>query len=87
MVKLYIMSFPVSQMVKKSTCNARGLGLIPGLGRSPGGAHDNSLQYSCLENPHEQRSLAGYSAWDRKELDTIKQLNTAQHDETQVVQW
>ena len=65
----------------------RDEGLIPGLGRSPGGGHDNSLQYSCLENPHEQRSLVGYSAWGRKELDTIKQLNTAQHDETQVVQW
>ena len=25
--------------------------LIPGLGRSPGGGHDNPLQYSCLENP------------------------------------
>ena len=32
-------------------CNARGLGLIPGLGRSPGGEHGNPLQYSCLENP------------------------------------
>ena len=28
----------------------RGLGLIPGLGRSPGGGHGNPLQYSCLEN-------------------------------------
>ena len=27
-------------------------GLIPGLGRSPGGGHGNSLQYCCLENPH-----------------------------------
>ena len=26
-------------------------GLIPGLGRSPGGGHGNPLQYSCLENP------------------------------------
>ena len=25
---------------------------IPGLGRSPGGGHGNSLQYSCLENHH-----------------------------------
>ena len=33
----------------------------PGLGRSPGGGHGNPLQYSCLENPHGQRSLAGYS--------------------------
>ena len=28
---------------------------------SPGGGHGNPLQYSCLENPHAQRSLAGYS--------------------------
>ena len=26
-------------------------GLIPGLGRSPGGGHGNPLQSSCLENP------------------------------------
>ena len=25
--------------------------MIPGLGRSPGGGHGNSLQYSCLKNP------------------------------------
>ena len=35
--------------------------MIPGLGRSPGGGQDNPLQYSCLENPHGQRSLASYS--------------------------
>ena len=29
----------------------REAGLIPGLGRSPGGGHGNLLQYSCLENP------------------------------------
>ena len=31
---------------------------------------DNPLQYSCLENPHGQRSPAGYSPWGCKELDT-----------------
>ena len=36
-------------------------GSIPGLGRSSGGGHGNTLQYSCLENPHGQRSLGGYS--------------------------
>ena len=35
---------------KESTCNAGELGLIPGLGRSPGAGHGNPLQYSCLEN-------------------------------------
>ena len=53
------------------------LGLIPGLGRFPGGGHGNSLQYSCLENPHGQRSLVGYSQWGCKELDTTEQLSMA----------
>ena len=51
--------------------------MIPGLGRSPGEEHDNPLQYSCLENPHGQRNLVGYSSWDHKESDTTGQLNTA----------
>ena len=44
--------------------------------RSLGGGRDNSLQYSCLENPHGQRSLAGCSPWGRKESDTIALLST-----------
>ena len=39
---------------KESTCNAGDLGLIPGLGTSPGGGHGNPLQYSCLENPMDR---------------------------------
>ena len=35
-----------------------------------GEGNGNPLQYSCLENPHGQRSLAGYSPWGRKESDT-----------------
>ena len=35
---------------KESACNARDLGSIPGLGRSPGEEDGNPLQYSCLEN-------------------------------------
>ena len=38
-------------LVKASACNAGDLGLIPGLGRSPGEGNGNPLQYSCLENP------------------------------------
>ena len=30
--------------------------------------------YSCLENPHGQRSLVGYSPWDCKESDTTEQI-------------
>jgi len=44
-------------VVKNLPANAediRDVGLIPGLGRSPGGGHDNPLQYSCLENPMDR---------------------------------
>ena len=62
---------------KESACNAGDLGSIRGLRRCPGGGHGNPLQYSCLENPHGQRSLAGYSLWGHKELDTTEGLSTA----------
>ena len=54
---------------KESACNAGDLGSIPGLGRYSGGGHGNSLQYSCLENPHGQSCLAGYGPGDGKESD------------------
>ena len=59
-------------MVKNLTANAgdiRDVGSIPGSGRSPGGRHGNPLQYSCLENPHGQRSMEGYSPKGHKESD------------------
>ncbi|CAI9174239.1 unnamed protein product [Rangifer tarandus platyrhynchus] len=75
MTKLYLLlGFPGSSDVKESACNVGDLGSVPGLGRSPGGGHGNPLQYSCLENPHRQRSLVDYSPWGSKELDTAKQL-------------
>ena len=54
---------------KESTYNVGDLGSIPGSERSPEGGHDNLLQYSCLENPLGQRSLAGYSPRGRMESD------------------
>ena len=66
----YIRGFRGGSDGKESTCNAGDMGLIPGLGRFPGGGHGNPLQYSCLENPHGQRSLEGYSAWGHKVSDT-----------------
>ena len=59
-------------MVKNLTANAgdiRDVGSILGSGRPPGGGHGNPLQYSCLENPHGQRSLEGYSPKGHKESD------------------
>ena len=72
------MGFPGGSDGKEATCNAGDPGSTPGLGRSPEGGVANPLQYSCLENPHRQRSLADYSPLGRKELDTIEQLSTAQ---------
>ena len=43
---------------------------------SPEGGHGNPLQYCCLENPHGWRSLAGYSPWGCKELDSTEWLST-----------
>ena len=71
-----LLGLPGGSDGKESTCNAGDLGSIPGLGRSPGRGHGNQLQYSCLENPHGQRSLVGYSPWVHKESDTTERLST-----------
>ena len=73
------MQVPGGSDGKQFACNVGDLGLIPGLGRSPGGGYGNLLQYSCLENPHGQRSLAGYSPWSYKESNMTERLNTVQH--------
>ena len=67
--------FPGGPDGKESACNVGDLGLIPALGRSLGGGHGNPLQYSCLENPHGQRSLAGYRPRGCKESDMTEQLS------------
>ena len=49
----------VALVVKSLPANAgdiRDAGLIPGLGRSPGGGHGNPLQYSCLENTMDREA-------------------------------
>ena len=77
-----IWGFQVAPVVKNLSTNAgdvRDMGWIPESGRSPGGGHSNPFLYSCLENPHGQRSLVGYSPWGRTELDTIERLSTAEH--------
>ena len=61
-------------MGKESVCDARdagNVGLIPELGRSPGGGHDNPLKYSCLENLMEEEpgrlQSIGSQEWDMTE--------------------
>ena len=67
----------VAQTVKNLPAMQGDLDSIPGLGRSLGRGHGNPLQYTCLENPHGQRNLAGYSPWGHKESDTAEGLNSA----------
>ena len=51
-----MLSSLVAQTVKASAYNARDLGSIPGLGRSPGEGNGNPLQCSCLENPMDREA-------------------------------
>ena len=72
------MGFPGGSVVKDPPVNAgdtRDAGWIPGSGGSPAAGNGNPLQYSCLENPHGQRSLVGYSPWGRKESDMTERLS------------
>ena len=69
----------VVQVVKNPPANAgeiRDVGLMPGLGRCPGGGHGHPLQYSCLEHPCGQKSLVGYSPWGHKESDDPETKHT-----------
>ena len=61
--------FPSGSLVRNPLANTGDAGLIPGSGRSPGEANENSLKYSCLGNPTGQSSLVGYSLWVCKESD------------------
>ena len=52
----YLLDFPSGSDGKASAYSGGDLGLIPGLGRSPGEGNGNPLQYSCLENPMDGRA-------------------------------
>ena len=80
---IYLKGFPGSAVVKNppvSAEDARNVGLIPGLGRSPGVGNGNPLQYCCLEDsmdsilawkiPWTEESGELWS-WGHKESDTI----------------
>ena len=62
-------------MVKNPPANAgdiRDMGSIPGLGRFPGGRHDNPLQYSCLENPMDREAWQATAHRVAQNPDTIE---------------
>ena len=70
----FFWGFPGGSVIKNLPASAGNMNSVPGLGRSPGGGNDNSLQYSFLENPHGHRSLTGYSPGGCKALDMTEQL-------------
>ena len=57
-----MLRFPGGSDNKESSRNVEDLGLIPGLGRSPGEGNGNTLQYSCLGNPMDRE------AWQAKSI-------------------
>ena len=56
---LWVEGFPAVSDSKEFACNVGDLGLIPGLGRTPGEEQGNPLQYSCLENPMDKEEPGG----------------------------
>ena len=62
-------------MVKNSPANAGDVGLIPGLGRSPGEGNDNPLQHSCLENSMDREAWRGHKERPQKGKEGYFRLN------------
>ena len=72
----------VALVVRHPLANAGGvgdLGLISGLGRSPGGGHGNPLQYSCLENPMDRGAWQATIHSVAKGLTQLKRLSMHAH--------
>ena len=72
---LYLNIFPGGSVVKNMPANTGDMGLIPGLGRSPGEGNGNLLQYCCLENPMDRGALPSNSPWGCQESNMTEQLN------------
>ena len=58
-VDIYVWASQLALVVKNPSANVgdtRDVGSTPGSGRFPGGENGNPLQYSCLENPMDNRA-------------------------------
>ena len=66
--------FPGGSDGKESTCNAGDLGLIPGLGGSPGEGNGYPLRTPVFLSGefHGRRSLVGHSPWGHRESNTTE---------------
>ena len=70
-VRMFVAGLPRWLSGKESPAIAGDLGLIPGLGRFPGGVHGNPLQYFCL------KSLMDRGAW-RATVHGVTELDTTE---------
>ena len=68
-------------MVKNLPANAGDAGLIPELGRSPGGGNGSTLKYSCLENPMDR---GAWGARVRGARESQTRLSDCTHVDTSV---
>ena len=75
-VKFYL-GFHGGSVVKNLPASVGDMGLIPGLGRSPGEGNGNPLQYSCLENPMDRGAWWATVYRVAKELDMTQGLNNS----------
>ena len=73
---LVFLGFPGGSDGKESTCNAGDLGLIPGLGRSPGEGKGYPLQYSCLENSVDRGAWQATVQWITKSRTWLSDFHT-----------
>ena len=73
------LGFPGGSDGKEFTRSAGDPGSTPKSGRFPGEGNGHPLQYSCLENPTDKKSLAGYSPWGCTASDVTEWLSTQTH--------
>ena len=74
--KVYFLGFPGGLVAENPPANAGNMGLIPDPGRSPGGGHDNPLQYYCLENPMDRGAWQATFHRVAKSWTQLKRLST-----------
>ena len=73
-----ILGFPNGSVVKNLPANARDMGSVLRLGRSPGEGNGNPIQDSCLGNPVDRGAWWATVHGVAKESDTTQQLNHKQ---------
>ena len=69
----------VGKNLPASVGDARVIGLIPGLGRSPGGGNGNPLQYSCLENSMDRGAWWATAHWAAKSQTRLSDFTFTSH--------